>query len=126
MGIKDFDISFRKLSTGAIGIKEDRDAITQAIKHVLLTRPGEKLFEFNFGGALADYTDGSVSRLDSLLIKNDIYYALNNELSDIIIVDESNIKVEVDNYNNRYVITIEYKKTEISESDSVSFVLSVK
>ena len=127
MGIKDFDISFKRISsTGGIGIKDDREAITQAIRHVLLTRKGEKLFDPNFGGSLGDYTDGSVSRLDSLSIKDDIYYALINEMKDIIIINKADITVIANKEYNKYDILIEYRRVDTEESsEEISFSLNV-
>lgn len=126
MGIKDFDISFKRItSTGGIGIKDNREAITQAIRHVLLTRKGEKLFDPNFGGSLGDYTDGSVSKLDSLSIKDDIYYALTNEMKDIIIINKSDITVKANKKNNKYDISIDYKKVETEQTETISFSLTM-
>ena len=125
MSFYDFDISMTRLSDGSIGIKSDRLAIVQAIKYVLLTRRGEKLFDPDYGGGIGDYTDGSINILDALAIKDEIYYAIRNELSELIIVNKNDIKVEANEEKIRYDITIYYRKNEISEKELVSFSLSV-
>lgn len=127
MGIKDFDISFKRISsTGGIGIKDEKEAITQAIRHVLLTRKGEKLFDPNFGGSLGDYTDGSVSKLDSLSIRDDIYYALINDMKDIIIIEKDDITVVANKKMKKYDITIQYRRVDAEKSSQeISFSLNV-
>ena len=122
--IKDFDLSMTKLSTGSIGIKEDAEAIMQSIKICLLTRKGEKLFDPDYGAGIGDYTDDSISNLNSLSIASDIFYAIKSELNNLKIVEKNDIKVVAKKKEKRYDIKISYKKNDIAEKETITFALS--
>ena len=52
---RDVALSFsRNPLTGDINILKDENAIKSAVKNILLTKPGEKLFEPNFGSSVTD------------------------------------------------------------------------
>jgi phage baseplate assembly protein W len=121
MVLLDFDLSMKKLFSGAIGVKEDREAIVQSIKMVLLTRKGEKLFDPDYGAGIGDYTEGSISNLDALTISSDIFYALQNELRHIIVVEKNDIIVVANKDKKLYEISIDYKRNDIAEKENVSF-----
>ena len=51
----DFDIDLNKNSfIGDVAIKTDRDAVRQSIVNIILTRPGEKPFNRDFGVGIHD------------------------------------------------------------------------
>ena len=52
---RDVALSFsRNPLTGDINILKDENAIKNAVKNIVLTKPGEKLFEPNFGSRVTD------------------------------------------------------------------------
>jgi phage baseplate assembly protein W len=48
----DIDLTFNARPSGDVYKKKDAAAVKQAVKNLLLTNPGEKPFNFNFGGGL--------------------------------------------------------------------------
>ena len=52
---KDIDLCFRRNPvTGDIAVKENENAIKQALKNLMLTRPGERPFSPNVGSTIQD------------------------------------------------------------------------
>jgi phage baseplate assembly protein W len=123
MQLKDFDISMRKLVNGSISVKEGRAALAQLMQFILFTRKGEKLFDPNFGSDLGDYTEGSIDRIKALELKDEIFYALESQLRQVIILSKSDIKVDIDEIQGKYLVSIGFKWVEFKEADTINFTI---
>ena len=75
----DFDIDFNKNAfTSDVSIKKDKNSIQQSIKNIILTMPGEKPFNRDFGLGIHSYMFETFTALDEALLRGDIELALAN------------------------------------------------
>lgn len=74
----DFDIDLNKNSfIDDIAMVKDRNAIRQSIMNIILTRPGEKPFDRNFGVGLHNYLFELMSPITIAKLERDIIWAVN-------------------------------------------------
>jgi phage baseplate assembly protein W len=78
--------------------------VTQLIKQVLLTNPGERVHRPEFGAGVRRLVHSPINAATASLAQSMIYNALRGTLADIIRVDE----VVVDNVDSRLDINIVY------------------
>jgi len=99
----------------------DTDAVKQAVRNIVLTNFGEKLFRPNFGGHITRYLFENVNQFTALAIQTGIEDILRSFERRI-----SNVRVEViDNSDaNEYIVTIHFRLINTTVSQSVSFGLN--
>ena len=86
-------------------VETDYEAyVRQLIKQVLLTNPGERIHQPEFGAGVRALVFSPLSGVTASLAQTMIYSALNQTLADIIRVDE----VVVTNNDSRLDITVVY------------------
>jgi phage baseplate assembly protein W len=86
-------------------VETDYEAyVRQLIKQVLLTNPGERIHQPEFGAGVRALVFSPLSGVTASLAQTMIYSALNQTLADIIRVDE----VVVTNVDSRLDITVVY------------------
>ena len=74
----DFDIDFTKNAfTNDVSVKKDSNSIRQSIQNIILTSPGEKPFVSAFGLGLNSLLFENLTRVDEVILRGDIEYALN-------------------------------------------------
>ena len=112
----DFLTNFNKHpSTGALGRVTNSNSLKQALKNIVLTNFGERLYQPNLGGnvsgALFEQMDGFTINLLSNSIKSTIF---NNEPR----VQSLNVNIIPDINNNLYNVTIAFieQNTRVTES----------
>jgi hypothetical protein len=77
MKYRDIDIFFRKnIDTNDIILLSDSSSIIQSVKNIVLTRPGEKPFNFSFGTELVDTMFDQPSLAQIAFLQSDIYNQL--------------------------------------------------
>lgn len=74
----DIDLTFAVRPSGDVYKKTDAAAVKQAVKNILLTNPGEKPFNENFGGGLSRLIFELVDVDAEDEIEDTIRYAINN------------------------------------------------
>ena len=104
----DFDIDFSKNEfTGDLSIKEERAAIQQSVRNIIMTRKNEKPFNPNFGVGLHDLLFDNWGDLTRIILFNDIKVQLfefePRVVLDNVILDDSNMD------SNELTIGIQYK-----------------
>lgn len=120
------DIPFfltRNSFTSDVNTISDLNAIRQAIKNILMTIPGERPFDFNFGGSLygqifENYTMELILDVQSKIANNIRIYEKRVELNDIRVLNSpatNSINVVVDFFipdlNVNDVISIDLVRT---------------
>lgn len=74
----DVDLTFAKKTNGDIFKKVDAASVKQSVKNILLTNPGEKPFNPNFGAGLTRFLFENDDGLDELEIQDAIVEAVSN------------------------------------------------
>lgn len=117
---RDISLSLSKNPvTGDINILKDDVAIKNAVKNIILTKPGEKLYEPNFGSRVTDLLFEPIDFIILDEIKVEIYRVL--DLYEPRITVQNVTLTEVDNY--QIDCTIEYKITGQLETKELTFLL---
>ncbi len=86
---KDIDLCFRRNPvTGDIAVKENENAIKQALKNLMLTRPGEKPFSPNVGSTIQDLLfepldQFTADRLEIEILSNIAQFDARIEVTDV-------------------------------------------
>ena len=101
---KDISMSFKfnPLSGDLIALKNE-NAIARAVRNIVLTSPGEKLFDPEFGSNISEILFENVDEITAVSIEDEIKNCLNNyeprvKLTDVIVTpnfDENQFDVKI-------------------------------
>ena len=107
LGFKDINMSFKKnpLTNDLIVMKND-NAIAQAVKNLVLTGRGERLFNPDLGSGLAQALFENIDLVSASQIQSEIDSLLRNYEPRINLTE---VKVDPDFENNAFNVTVEYE-----------------
>ena len=106
-GFKDISMSFQSnpLNNDLIAIK-NVNAITRSIRNIVLTTPGEKFFDPDFGSNVSNLLFENVDDITASQIQEEIEFSINNYEPRVKLID---IKVNADNDNASFDTIITYE-----------------
>ncbi len=104
---KDISMSFKynPLSGDLIGLKNE-NAIARSVRNIILTNPGEKVFDPFFGSNVSNILFETVDDITAVSIQDEIENSLKNYEPRVEIL---NVLVDPDYDNNQFDVTISYK-----------------
>jgi len=118
---KDISTSFlRNPFTNDISTVTNEEAIKQSVKNIVLTEPGEKLFNPRFGSKVARLL---FEPLDPFLVdslQSEILNTIRNYERRVIV---TNLECVPDYDNNSIDVTLEYQIVGLPSTQTVQFVL---
>lgn len=121
-GFKDISMSFQAnpLSNDLIALKNE-NAIARSIRNIVLTVPGEKFFDPDFGTKISDSLFELLDDISASVIKDQIVYSIETYEERVIL---KNVRVEPDFDNNGYDVEIVYDIIGGDiESQQIKFIL---
>ena len=106
-GFKDISMSFQTnpLNSDLIALKNET-AISRSLRNIVLTVPGEKFFDENFGSRVSKSLFENVTATTASNIEDEITNSVNNFEPR---VDLLSVRAIPDNENNAFNVTIEYR-----------------
>ena len=104
---KDISISFKfnPLSGDLIALKNE-NAIARAVRNIVLTTPGEKFFDPDFGSSVSEILFENVDDITAISIKDEIKNSLQNYEPRVEIID---VKVNPNFDENQFDVIITYR-----------------
>ena len=104
---KDISISFKfnPLSGDLIALKNE-NAIARAVRNIVLTTPGEKFFNPEFGSSVSEILFENVDDITAISIQDEIKNCLNNYEPRVDIID---VFVDPNFDENQFDVTISYR-----------------
>ena len=104
---KDISMSFKynPLSGDLIGLKNE-NAIARSVRNIILTNPGEKIFDPNFGSNVSNILFETVDDITAVSIQDEIENSLKNYEPRVEII---NVLVDPDYDNNQFDVTISFQ-----------------
>ena len=104
---KDLSMSFKynPLSGDLIALKNE-NAIARAVRNIVLTSPGEKLFDPDFGSSVSEILFENVDEISAVSIQDEIRNCLNNYEPRVDLV---NVDVNPNFDENQFDVKITYK-----------------
>ena len=104
---KDVSMSFKfnPLSGDLIALKNE-NAIARAVRNIVLTSPGEKLFDPDFGSSVSEILFENVDDITAVSIQDEIRNCLNNYEPRVDLV---NVDVNPNFDENQFDVKITYK-----------------
>jgi len=104
---KDISISFKfnPLSGDLIALKNE-NAIARAVRNIVLTTPGEKFFDPDFGSSVSEILFENVDDITAISIKDEIKNCLQNYEPRVEIID---VKVDPNFDENQFDVIITYR-----------------
>ncbi len=104
---KDLSISFKfnPLSGDLIALKNE-NAIARAVRNIVLTTPGEKFFDPDFGSSVSEILFENVDDITAISIKDEIKNCLQNYEPRVEIID---VKVDPNFDENQFDVIITYR-----------------
>ena len=104
---KDLSISFKfnPLSGDLIALKNE-NAIARAVRNIVLTTPGEKFFDPDFGSSVSEILFENVDDITAISIKDEIKNCLQNYEPRVEIID---VKVNPNFDENQFDVIITYR-----------------
>ena len=104
---KDISMSFKfnPLSGDLITLKNE-NAIARAVRNIVLTTPGEKLFDPDFGSSVSEILFENVDDITAVSIQDEIRSCLNNYEPR---VDLINVDVDPNFDENQFDVKITYR-----------------
>ncbi len=104
---KDISMSFKynPLSGDLIGLKNE-NAIARSVRNIILTNPGEKVFDPFFGSNVSNILFETVDDITAVSIQDEIENSLKNYEPRVEIID---VIVDPDYDNNQFDVTISYQ-----------------
>ena len=104
---KDISMSFKynPLSGDLIGLKNE-NAIARSVRNIILTNPGEKVFDLFFGSNVSNILFETVDDITAVSIQDEIENSLKNYEPRVEIID---VIVDPDYDNNQFDVTISYQ-----------------
>ena len=104
---EDISMSFKynPLSGDLIGLKNE-NAIARSVRNIILTNPGEKVFDPFFGSNVSNILFETVDDITAVSIQDEIENSLKNYEPRVEIID---VIVDPDYDNNQFDVTISYQ-----------------
>ena len=104
---KDLSMSFKfnPLSGDLIALKNE-NAIARAVRNIVLTTPGEKLFDPDFGSSVSEILFENVDEITAVSIQDEIRNCLNNYEPRVDLID---VDVVPNFDENQFDVKITYK-----------------
>ena len=104
---KDLSISFKfnPLSGDLITLKNE-NAIARAVRNIVLTTPGEKFFDPDFGSSVSEILFENVDDITAISIKDEIKNSLQNYEPRVELID---VKVNPNFDENQFDVIITYR-----------------
>ena len=104
---KDLSMSFKfnPLSGDLIALKNE-NAIARAVRNIVLTTPGEKLFDPDFGSSVSEILFENVDDITAVSIKDEIRSSLTNYEPRVELID---VEVEPNFDENQFDVLITYR-----------------
>ena len=104
---KDLSMSFKfnPLSGDLIALKNE-NAIARAVRNIVLTTPGEKLFDPDFGSSVNEILFENVDEITAVSIQDEIRNCLNNYEPRVDLVD---VNVDPNFDENQFDVKITYR-----------------
>ena len=106
-GFKDISMSFQTnpLNSDLIALKNET-AISRSLRNIVLTLPGEKFFDENFGSRVSNSLFENVDALSAKTIEDEIRLSINNYEPRVKLL---NVKSIANPDSNAFDVTIEYQ-----------------
>ena len=104
---KDLSMSFKfnPLSGDLIALKNE-NAIARAVRNIVSTTPGEKLFDPEFGSSVSEILFENVDDITAVSIKDEIKSSLNNYEPRVELID---VNVDPNFDQNQFDVIISYR-----------------
>ena len=104
---KDLSMSFKfnPLSGDLIALKNE-NAIARAVRNIVLTTPGEKFFDPDFGSNVGEILFENVDDITAVSIEDEIKSSLKNYEPRVELID---VNVEPNFDENQFDVTISYR-----------------
>ena len=104
---KDLSMSFKfnPLSGDLITLKNE-NAIARAVRNIVLTTPGEKFFDPDFGSSVSEILFENVDDITAVSIEDEIKSSLKNYEPRVELID---VNVEPNFDENQFDVTISYR-----------------
>ena len=104
---KDISMSFKfnPLSGDLIALKNE-NAIARAVRNIVLTTPGEKLFDPDFGSSISEILFENVDNITAVAIQDEIKSSLQNYEPRVEIID---VIVDPNFDENQFDVVITYR-----------------
>ena len=105
-GFKDLSMTFKSnpLNSDRIGLK-DASAIARSVRNIVMTYPGEKFFQPDFGSKVSRLLFENVDDITASQIKEEIEFSIVNYEPRVSLRD---VRVIADNDNGSFDATITY------------------
>ena len=104
---KDLSMSFKfnPLSGDLIALKNE-NAIARAVRNIVLTTPGEKFFDPDFGSSIGEILFENVDEITAVSIEDEIKSSLKNYEPRVELID---VEVEPNFDENQFDVLITYR-----------------
>ena len=104
---KDLSMSFKynPLSGDLIALKNE-NAIARAVRNIVLTSPGEKFFNPEFGSSISEILFENVDEITAVSIEDEIKSCLNNYEPRVELI---NVNVDANFDENQFDVLITYR-----------------
>jgi hypothetical protein len=104
---KDVSMSFKynPLSGDLIALKNE-NAISRSIRNIVMTTPGEKIFDPNFGSNISDILFENVDEVSAISIRDEIENSIKNYEPRVELID---VIVDPNYDNNQFDVLIAYQ-----------------
>jgi len=106
-GFKDISATFKSnpLTNDVVALK-NASAIARSIRNIVLTYPGEKFFDPDFGSGISRALFENIDNISAIAIKDEIENSIRNYEPRVIL---NNVQVEPDFDNNTFNVTIVFR-----------------
>lgn len=106
-GFKDISMTFQRhpLTNDLIALKNE-SAIARSVKNIVLTNPGEKFFNENFGSRISESLFENINDISASIIRGEIKSSLKNYEPR---VDVKRVNVTPNYDSNEFNVTIVYE-----------------
>ena len=113
---KDLSMSFKfnPLSGDLIALKNE-NAIARAVRNIVLTSPGEKFFDPDFGSSVSEILFENVDDITAISIEDEIKSSLKNYEPRVELID---VNVEPNFDENQFDVVISYRIVGVDISPS--------
>ena len=118
---QDIDVSFaRNPVTDGLSTVKNENAIKQAVKNLIMTSPGEKLFEPNLGSQVISLLFEPLDPFTAEVIREEIINTINQYEPR---VELENVTVKPLPANNKFNVVITFRIVGLPAVQTISFVL---
>ena len=121
-GFKDISASFQSnpLTNDLIALK-NASAVARSVRNIVLTYPGEKFFDPNFGSRIGQSLFENIDNITAVTIKDEIENSIRNYEPRVIL---DKVLVDPDFDNNSFNVTVVYRIVGVDiPSQQLEFVL---